>query len=685
MTYVTRFLFTLLATLLLATGAIAQSHTAKTDHAALELLVSSDLTWAAIEFELEEDWHIYWQNPGDSGLDAQIKWELPDGVQAGPIHWLPPKRIEYSGLFNYGYEGKTALLIPLKTDGEPSGAFSADVEFLICADVCIPQEASRSASPTPTSDERIAKWRTKLPKLFKGRAEYDITPDGVFFAFDLLDTEIGFARIYHAWWFPIDDQTISNASEQQWRLDGSVLILNADREGSKTPAPFSGLLEVATTDGQKFYYHIDAKHVPVEGAPIAEPMAETVAETPSAPSAAEMTLLVALLSAFLGGIVLNIMPCVLPVLSLKALSIAKKSNADRSALRMEGIAYTAGIILTFVAVAGALIVLQQAGAHSGWGFQLQSVGFVAALIYLLFLIGLNLSGMFELPSSFAGVGSGLTQKSGPSGSFFTGVLATIVATPCTAPFMAGAIGFALSQSAMVALLIFVALGLGLAFPFLLITFIPGATRFLPKPGAWMERFKQFLAFPIYATVIWLLWVLVQQAGPMGLLHVMGAMLLIGFTLWLLQQSQTRLTQLIFIAIGAFGVFWLTQDVRTAPPSMQEAMPEQVEPFSNAGLQQHLDAGRTVFVNATAAWCITCKVNERVALVDKTVQQTIKDQNIVYMVADWTNRNAEISDYLASFGRSGVPMYVFYAPNQAPLLLPQILTPSILLETFQTKP
>ncbi len=672
-----KFLFALLATLLLASGAMAASPTAQTDHAKLELLISSDHSWAAIEFELEDHWHIYWQNPGDSGLDAQIKWSLPEGVTAGPIHWLPPKRIEYSGLFNYGYEDKTALLIPLKSDGEASGEFSADVEFLICKDVCIPQEASLSASASPESDKRIAKWRKKLPKLHDGRAEYDITEDGVFFAFDLLDTEIDLDRIYRAWWFPIDDQTISNASEQTWRLDGPVLILNAAREGNKTPAPFTGVLEVATTDGQIFHYHIESQHTPAEAAPAPE----TSAETTVAPSAIQMTLIVALFSAFLGGIVLNIMPCVLPVLSLKALSIAKKSNADRATLRMEGIAYTAGIILTFVAVAGALIALKEAGAHIGWGFQLQSVGFVAALIYLLFLIGLNLSGMFELPSNFAGVGSSLTRKSGPSGSFFTGVLATIVATPCTAPFMAGAIGFALSQSAMVALVIFIALGLGLAFPFLLITFIPGATKFMPKPGAWMERFKQFLAFPIYATVIWLLWVLVQQAGPMGLLHVMGAMLLIGFVLWLLQQCQTRLAQMFFIAIGAFGVFWLSQDVRTAPPTLQEAMPEQVETFSHDALQQYLNEGRTVFVNATAAWCITCKVNERVALVDETVQQTIKDENIVYMIADWTNRDGEIADYLASFGRSGVPMYVFYAPNQEPLLLPQLLTPSILIETF----
>jgi thiol:disulfide interchange protein/DsbC/DsbD-like thiol-disulfide interchange protein len=667
-------------------AAQAESNQARTDHAKLRLLVDAEAGWAAVEITHDEDWHSYWVNPGDSGLPTEITWQASVPFEAGEIAWQPPKRIDYEGLFNYGYEGTTALLAPVQFEPADDASISAHVTFLICKDICIPQEAMLSWSPEHATDDaaQIARWRSRLPADFTGVAKYDITPHGVFMAVDLTATAIELQRIYHAWWYPQDAQTISNAAEPEWRLDGSILILQMTREGAASPDPFRGLLEVATTDGQRFFLNVAAQHEPAATANAPIQLAE-FAQTPSqAESSAQTTLWMALALAFLGGIILNLMPCVLPVLALKALSLTKHSGASAATLRLEGLAYTAGIVVSFLAVAGALILLQQAGESIGWGFQLQSTAFVSALIFLLFAVGLNLLGSFEMPSGISNLGSGLASKDGKAGAFFTGVLATIVATPCTAPFMATALGFALSQPPHVALLIFSALGLGLAFPYLLITFIPAATRLLPRPGAWMERFKQLLAFPIFATVIWLLWVLAQQSGAMGVLAATSGVLLIGFAVWLLPLLKETASKGILVLAMLAALLLLA---RTEGEALQPTLSDEIaaEAFDKSALEEHISQGRAVLVNATAAWCITCKVNERVALRADSVQAELAAQNIIYMVADWTNRDAAITEYLASFERSGVPLYVYYAPNQAPVILPQLLTPALVLEALQKRP
>lgn len=717
MRYVGRLGITCLLTLLWLTGVfvsfgVAQAlpnGTGQSEHARLTLHVDTATLqpgqpfWAAVAFDIAKDWHIYWQNPGDSGLSAELNWQLPDGFSAGAIHWPTPERIAYSGLVNYGYEGQTALLVPITApDPLPRHPVTLELhaEYLICKDICIPESASLSHTIDPTHSAKpangtaLTQFKETLPEAFHDTARYDIIDDRVMLAFDLGRTAVEMNRIYDAVWFPLDERTISNAAQQEWRFDESVLILSTRRDGSNLPKPFRGVLSVKTTDGQSHDFSINADYAPAGASePVTLrlddiPQTEAVASSetnPSAPRAdapplhpTPMNGLIALAFAFLGGLILNVMPCVLPVLSLKALSIARKSGSATRQMRLEGVAYTAGILCSFMLIAGLLIALQQAGASIGWGFQLQSVGFVSALIYILFLVGLNLSGAFELQTS-VGAGGTLAEQGGLSGSFFTGVLAAVVATPCTAPFMATAIGYALAQPATLAMLIFLALGLGLAFPFLLITWIPQASRLLPKPGSWMLRFKQLLAFPIYGTVIWLLWVLTQQTGSLGMLSALCGLLLLTFTLWLVSLTGRRLVKISILFAALAALIVLTEAIEPITASDGTASHNtQSEPFSQSTLQAYREEGRPVFVNATADWCITCKANERIALKTERVQNALEQKNIAYLVADWTNRNDEIAAYLQSFGRSGVPMYVYYPPKQPPVLLPQLLTPATVL-------
>lgn len=677
------------------------SDVAENENATLRLIVDTERlkpgesSWAAIEFELKEHWHIYWVNPGDSGLAAELNWTLPDGLSAGPIHWPTPIRIEYSGLFNYGYEGQTGLLVPITVDEgarlEPF-EMSVHVSYLICKDICVPEEATLSASITPgvidtTASDRIDELLDRLPVSFKDRAEYDINDGRVYAAFDLTNqVAIDPRRVYKAWWYPRDEQVISNADEQRWRLDDEVLIISVEREGNQQPDSFRGILEIKTTDGQIHQLYANAAYRPADEAGLPTSIRVAEADVTNAEASATnetLTFWVALGFAFLGGLILNIMPCVLPVLSLKALSISKKSDQSASVIRLQGLSYTAGIVVSFLLIAGLILALKQTGTSIGWGFQLQSPLFVSVLTYILFLVGLNLSGVFEIPSGFSNVGASLTRNDGVVGSFFTGVLAAIVATPCIAPFMATAIGFALSQPAYISVAIFAALGIGMASPFLLISIFPSAVRLLPKPGNWMIIFKQFLAFPIYATVIWLVWVLVQQTDPMGLIRVLSGLLVIFFFIWLLPNLKSLFTKTLSLLLAIGLLAYSVQHDTVSHVSIHSESVVERHAYSADALQSFRDEGRPVFVYATAAWCITCKVNERVALNDRDVIQALHEMNAVILVADWTSRDDAITEYLASFNRNGVPIYVFYPPSGEPRVLPQILTPSIMLDYVDT--
>jgi thiol:disulfide interchange protein DsbD len=425
-------------------------------------------------------------------------------------------------------------------------------------------------------------------------------------------------------------------------------------------------------------------------------------DAPATTAAASATPLLALLAfAVLGGLLLNLMPCVLPVLSIKAVSLASSADADAAGTRAKGYAYTAGVLLSMLVLAGALLALRAAGEQIGWGFQLQSPGFVLALTYLLLLVGLNLSGVFEVGGSLAGAGDRLTQGDGGRASFFTGVLTTLVATPCTAPFMATAVGVALTQSAATALAVFAALGLGLALPYLALALAPRARRFLPRPGAWMTRFKQALAFPMYASAGWLLWVLAQQAGPTLLAAAIAGLVLVALAAWCYDQWQHA-------ASGAGR--WANAGVAVAALALAIALPLRVDgggartaaapggavaegaladgwvPFEAQRVSQLVTSGRPVFVVFTADWCVTCKVNERIAIDTDESRALYRAKNVALVKADWTNQDAAISAELARHGRAGVPLYLFYRPGSTePVVLPQILTPGAVRDLVAALP
>jgi thiol:disulfide interchange protein DsbD len=389
--------------------------------------------------------------------------------------------------------------------------------------------------------------------------------------------------------------------------------------------------------------------------------------------------------AFLGGLILNAMPCVFPVLSLKVLAVTKKAGLSHSKVKSHALAYTLGILTSFWLLSLVLLVIRQAGVQIGWGFQMQSPAFVIGLALVLYAVALNLSGLFDIPSLSVSGGKGVQQ--GATGSFMTGVLATVVATPCTAPFMAAAVGFALSQTPMTALAIFTALGLGLAAPFLLLSIFPGLIKALPKPGAWMETFRQFLAFPMYASCAWLVWVVAQQIGHMGLAYVFATLVLLPFAIWLWHALAHWPAVLRIIPAGGallmalYCAYLATLDPRaaagqTATPS---ATVQGQEAYSAERLKSLRDEGKPVFVTATAAWCITCKYNEAAAIHTKPVQDAFAARGIVYLVADWTNQDEAITRYLSEYGRKGVPLYVYYPPHGKPVVLPQVLTPGVVLK------
>lgn len=651
--------------------------------------------WVLFHFTIADDWHIYWQNPGDSGIAPSVTWQLPDGINAGPLHWPAPERIAYSGLYNYGYGSKITLPAPLtlNTPAATPITLHATLNWLVCKDICIPESQEVSAEYVPNQDSKEATQQldaamATVPTPFDGDAQFERNADGVVIRFAIPSGITDASQLRSVWWFPVDDGILANDSDQRWQVVNGDIEIRAAAGSANLKSPIRGHVVIERNDNQPtMHLLVSAENVAAsestttpskEDASAAHP-ASTQAAQPPAPDGG---LLAALMAAFLGGIILNVMPCVLPILSLKALSITVSAQHSARRTRLDGILYAAGVLVCFIIVATALISLQQAGKVIGWGFQLQSPHFVVAMCYMIFLVALNLSGIFSLPSLFGNLSHTLGARGELSGAFFTGVLAALVATPCSAPFMATGIGYALGQPPMVALAVFVALGIGMAFPYTVICFVPGLRRLLPKPGAWMERLRQLLAFPMYATSAWLLWVLVQQSGPAGLAEALFGLCVIGFGVWaipLFANNPLVRTMLLVVLAGLLIRTAEQQELAKGFVPVQQS--ERTDYFTPEKLQSLLEDGKPVFVDVTAAWCLTCKVNERVAVGTDMVQQAMRERNIMTLVADWTNRDDAITRYLASFGRNGVPLYVYYAPGRDPVVLPQVLTPELLLGYF----
>jgi thiol:disulfide interchange protein DsbD len=636
----------------------------------------------ALELDTRRGWHTYWRNPGEAGAATEIHWSLPPGWKAGQIQWPYPEAEAVGPIMDYGYEGKPWLLVDVTAPWDAkTGAVTlqALVNLLVCAEVCVPEDKTvalqlgvgpQSLPPDPA----FAAARAKLPAKSPWPMRYSLDDDIELF----VDAPaLAAAHPKEMRFFPYVEGVVKKGIEPQalgFAKDGPVLRIPKSSK-FQAGSRLAGVLVLTSADGS-----VQALDV-----------AATPGLTPRANfgSAVGAGLAMALLFAFLGGLILNLMPCVLPVLAMKALALASHGGGSDKAAR-EGMAYGIGAILSFAALGGALILLRKSGEAIGWGFQLQEPVAVAGFALLIFAVGLNLSGVFELPG-FGG-GDALTRKGGAIGAFFTGVLAVAVAAPCTAPFMAAALGYALIQPAGVALSVFVALGLGFAAPFVAIGFSPRVLRLIPAPGVWMLRLKQALAFPMYAASVWLVWVLANEAGADAVAATLGAMVAFALAAWIWSMSRNASARgRGFGALAALLAFLasltllaaLTQ-TRSAPAlngaQASAAIPH--EAYSAERLAQLRRLGRPVFVNATAAWCITCLVNERVAFSSDAVRQAFATHRVAYLVADWTRRDPGITALLEAHGREGVPLYLYYAPGaERARILPQILTPTDMLKAI----
>lgn len=640
-------------------------------HSEVQSVQAGQPFWVALRLTPEEHWHTYWRNPGDSGAPPSVTWKLPQGAQAGEIHWPAPQRIPVNHLVNLGYPGEVWLPVQITPPPDlqaESFPITADFNWLVCQEECIPGGASlllelpvstQSPQPDPRWQEQFSHVRTNLPQPLDTATQLAQLESGLELQISLPPgTQIDDKQ--PVWFWPEANDLIEHAAPQPWNVENGHLWMQL-----QTSPYFAGL---ANTYAGVLEVNGNAYQL----------TANTTA-LPAASNALSQSFWLVGLLALAGGLLLNLMPCVLPVLSLKALSLLQHRQEQRSTQRLHGLAYTVGVLLSFLLVAGLLLALQAAGEQVGWGFQLQNPLFVTLLIYLLFVMGLSLSGLVSFGQGWMGLGDSLSRSSGYIGSFFTGVLAVLVASPCTAPFMGTALGYAVTQSAWVALAVFALLGLGMALPFLLLSFAPRVLRFLPRPGAWMETFKQFMAFPLYATALWLLWVLGRQVGVDGMTVALGGLLLLALGLWLVAggRSYWRKAVLVTAVVGALVILRLP----VFAPVEKEAEGMVAQAYTPQTLQTLRAENKPVFVNLTADWCITCLVNEQVALSRKEVQQAFSKREIVYLKGDWTNRDENITHLLAQFGRNGVPLYLFYPVGAEARLLPQVLTPTIVLNAL----
>jgi thiol:disulfide interchange protein len=625
----------------------------------------------ALELATRPGWHTYWINPGDAGAPTEIKWNLPPGWRAGAIQWPAPQAEAVGPLMDYGYEGKPWLLVDITApkDAAPGVVtLQAQASWLVCAEVCVPEDANVNlqlgvGNPSLPPDTDFAAARAKLPV----KSPWPMrTAAGA--ALDLFVQAEPLARAHpaRAEFFPLAPGRINGIAPQALGFADDGVVLRLQKGKKAFSGALQGVLVLTSADGSTQALQVDAM-------PGAVPQANFG-------GAGGTALWLALAFAFLGGLILNLMPCVLPILAMKALALAGHGGGGRHAAR-EGLAYGAGAILSFVGLAALLVALRAGGSAVGWGFQLQEPIAVAGFALLLFAVGLNLSGVFELPG-FGG-GDALARQGGMAGAFFTGVLAVAVAAPCTAPFMAAALGFALTQPAPVALGVFATLGLGFAAPFILIGFSPRLLRMIPKPGLWMLWFKQALAFPMYAAAVWMVWVLANEVGADGVAYVLAAMVMFALAVWIWSASRAAgprgrgfgafATLLAFVA--ALAALAMLLHATPAPALARgEANGLPHEPYSAARLAALRAQHRPVFINATAAWCITCLVNERVAFSSGAVREAFDKHHVACLIADWTRRDAEITKLLEAHGRDGVPLYLYYAPGAADAqVLPQILT------------
>ena len=664
--------------------------------------------WLGLQITHAPDWHTYWKNSGDSGLPTELRWTLPPGVVAGDIAWPLPRKIPIGNLANYGYEGTVLLPVPLTITPEFQPAPLVDTldvqlkaSWLVCRQECIPQEgefalklplrsstalhgaafdAALASQPvavegahqvTPTENgQRLTVRVAGLPPSLHGQMLelFPETPNVIVTA-----ARLGSAPDAHTWtqrWDgPVWTADIPVSPDRAEAPTHMPLVLVAGERGWRAEAPVAGPWPALTPI---------ASVSPALEAALRANAANAGSPAPAAPLAVPVTtFLLALLGALIGGLILNLMPCVFPVLAIKVLGFAQHGS-DRRAHRVSGLAYSAGVVLSFLALGALMLGLRAAGQQLGWGFQLQSPLVVALLATLFTVIGLNLAGVFEfgrfLPSGLAS----LEARHPLVNAFLSGMLAVAVASPCTAPFMGASLGLAVGLPAAQALLVFAAIGLGMALPYLAASWLPAVARALPRPGRWMETFKQFMAFPMFGTTAWLLWVLGQQSGIDGAGALLALLLALALVLWALGLAgRTRaIVPAVSIAFGAYltaAIGPYVTEPAAEPATAHASTPARWAVWSPAQVQATLDQGRPVFVDFTAAWCVTCQYNKKTTLANAEVLAALDAARVQTLRADWTRRDATISAELQKLGRSGVPVYVLQAPGKPPIVLSEILS------------
>lgn len=668
-------LLVLLVVALLVPGGVLHAQLARPGHNAIEsrLIAETDTPAAgrtvtlALVMRPDPGWHGYWKNPGDAGTETRLDWRLPHGVTAGQLRYPVPRPLLISGLMNYVFEGNYALLVDLdipKNVAEGTRLpIAATARYLACTDrICVPESAELSlelivgsADAPLMRRDMFDVYRAAMPRPLGSKAQFEMR-EGMLRIAVPIPAELPLDDPY---FFPFTRDVVIYSAPQTVSRNGDTLVVEASAN-AVVPASMAGVLRIA--DGQGLEFVATPGPVPDAGTPLG---------SSAKPAMSSRLLITALLGAILGGLLLNIMPCVFPILSLKALSLAR-AGGDATNARHEALAYSAGVILTCLALGGLLLALRAGGASVGWAFQLQDPRVVLLLLLLVVAIALNLAGLFELPT--IGGGDRLAARTGSAGAFWTGALAAFVATPCTGPFMAAALGAALLLPGPAALAVFAGLGLGLALPFLLLGFAPALRRRLPRPGPWMIRFKAILSIPMFLTAVALAWILRQEAGTAGLLLGLAAAITLAGALWSIGRMRGRARTWLALAPAAFVSLAAVLLIPTSAPAGGTATTLlAAEPFSEARLAALRAQNRSVFVYFTADWCLTCKVNEKAVLERKEVARSFAGRNVAVLVGDWTRGDPAISRFLEKQERSGVPLYLYYPPGKAAQILPQLLT------------
>lgn len=705
---------------------------------------------AGLRIRHDPQWHTYWRNPGDSGLPTILDLTLPGAVTAGPIQWPAPQRLPVGPLLNFGYEGEIVLPFELKLPENFAASelkIAGHAQWLVCKDVCIPGEAKLQLTlpVRPAAAAGASAWAS----LFESMRARTPTRTVALQADVLTDARPGQSLLIalqpwpdaaaaakpavvpaSAEFYPYSNELISNplpqrllsiraGSGEQSALE--VPLVSGVDSNRLQEGLFRQAAGVLVIDGQAVEVSLKTESLAASWQSGATVRAQTIAAAPSAStstatststaisgtsaaresnSANSLSFAMAIGFALLGGLILNLMPCVFPVIGLKLLSFVNQAQAQRRSVMSHALAFAFGVLAAFWALALLMVLMRSAGQAMGWGFQLQSPAFVLAMALLFLVIGLNLAGLFEWGVPMAGLAARPTPAAtSASPSYWSdlgsGALAVLVATPCTAPFMGSALGYTLSQPLALTLLVFTALGLGMAAPYVVLALQPSWTRRLPRPGPWMQTLKQLLAFPMFATVCWLLWVLVLQTGSNGVLDFGMAAILAALAAWIygrfVQRGVRRqrfavLMVAIIAALALWPVLRLSTADASANPTASAAPQDETswQAWSPAALERALSSGSPVFVEFTAAWCVSCQANKKLVLERDVVRQAFSDRKVVLLRADWTSRNREISDALAGFGRNGVPLYVYYAAgDRTPRLLPELLTQDIVLDALHS--